>query len=74
MVLKDEKRPKITSSQTKAVYHKIPPAEPCEQCGVHATEYEATLKDGSVLRRCPSCFQKLRSLLRGVEFIEKDED
>jgi len=73
-VPKEEKNPQTTSIQTKAIYRKVKPAEPCEQCGEHPVEYEAQLEEGSVLRRCPSCFQKLRSLLRGVEFVEKDED
>ena len=71
MVPKEEKKPKITSIQTKAVYRKIPPAEPCEQCGVHATEYEIMMEDGSVLRRCPSCFEGLRQLMPDMKEIEQ---
>lgn len=72
--IKEEKKPEITPIQTKVVYCKIPPTEPCEQCGAHATEYVVQMPDGDALRRCPSCFQKLRSMLRSFEFIGKDKD
>lgn len=64
--------PEKPTLETEAHYRRIKPAEPCEQCEQHPVEYEIQLEDGSVLRRCPACFQKLRSLLAGVKVIENE--
>ena len=42
-------------------FRRIPPAEKCELCGKFAVEFEIHDIDGLVLRRCPACFEKMRS-------------
>jgi len=51
-------------------YQRIPPAEPCELCGAHPTEYIIKTDDGSILRRCSSCFEELRRLCVKVKWVE----
>lgn len=44
------------------LWHKIKPAERCELCGQAAVEYEINdLHSRQILRRCPTCFQKMRT-------------
>jgi ribosome-binding protein aMBF1 (putative translation factor) len=69
---KTEKKLETISIQTKAIYHKIPPAEPCELCGAQAVEVEVMMKDGSLLRRCMSCFKKMRVARKKVDFVEEE--
>ena len=51
-------------------YQRIPPAEPCELCGAHPVEYIIKTDDGTVLRRCPSCFREMRNMFIKVRWVE----
>lgn len=44
------------------LWRKIKSAEPCELCGKRPVEIEINdIREGQILRRCPLCFEKMRS-------------
>ncbi len=50
-------------------FKQVKPAEPCELCGELAVEYEIVNEnDGTLLRRCSSCFSKMRSMFVKAEW------
>lgn len=65
---------KNSTGSTEAIYkyRQIPPAEKCEKCGQLATEYVITTSEGTTLRRCKSCFDKMRSSFNKVEFLREE--
>lgn len=49
------------------LWRKVPAAEKCELCGQLAVTVEINdLKDKQILRRCESCFKKMRVILGGA--------
>ena len=52
-------------------YRQIPPEEKCEKCGELATEYVIQTSDGTVLRRCQTCFNQMKTMFTNVEFVEE---
>ena len=59
-----------TKPENTISYRRIKPAEPCEQCGERAVEYELRTRDGNVLRKCERCFEKLRQKFKSMIFVE----
>jgi predicted transcriptional regulator len=59
--------------EEKTVFYvkKVKPAEPCEECGLSAVEYEVLLPNGEKVRKCQSCFEKFRRE-RKVEWREQE--
>ena len=49
-------------------YRRVPPAERCPLCGKFAVEFEIQDVDGSILRRCETCFKEMQS--RGFKLKE----
>jgi len=52
--------PKETSSKHDFLLKRIQPAEKCELCGEYPVEFEFE-NDNHIIRRCPSCIDKMRS-------------
>ena len=54
------------------LWHRIPPAEKCEQCGARCVEYEITnVAENQALRKCSSCFKEMRSNFADVLWREQ---
>jgi len=51
----------IGNTVTAWLWRQVKPSEKCELCGSFPVEYEITMDDGSVLRRCPKCFNDMRT-------------
>jgi hypothetical protein len=58
--LNPENKGNSHDSSKVIVYRHVLPAEPCELCGQLAVEWEIQMPDGKMLRRCNSCFNKMR--------------
>jgi hypothetical protein len=59
----------MISGKTVFSFKQVKPAEPCELCGELAVEYEVVNgNDGASLRRCSSCFGKMRSMFVKAEW------
>jgi hypothetical protein len=58
------------TEEPKAVFHwkQVKPSEKCPLCGTLAVEYEVTLDDETLLRRCSTCFNDLRKKYTNVEW------
>ena|GEM_PF-1906739 len=54
------------------IYKHVIPAEPCELCGLLAVEWEIRTQEGNVIRRCNTCFVKMRKTMV-VEWKEEEE-
>jgi hypothetical protein len=51
----------VTEAEPDFLWRPIPEAEKCESCGKEPVAYEINdIRNRQILRRCPSCFQKLR--------------
>ena len=69
--LPQEEKTDKPPDQKQMFFKRIPPAEPCELCGKHPTEIDMNREDGMILRRCTKCFEKMRSELKAIKFIER---
>jgi hypothetical protein len=57
----------VTEAEPDFLWRPIPEAEKCESCGKKPVTYEVNDIHGrQILRRCPSCFQKLRQKFVGA--------
>ena len=53
-------------------WKRVPPAEPCEQCGKFPVEYEVTTPEGNKLRKCPHCFANLKDNMDPTQLRQKE--
>jgi len=69
-VMRTTLKPKSEKKQENVIlYRRIKPSEPCEECGQRAVEYELRIEDGSILRKCEQCFEKMRKKFKRTTFI-----